>query len=43
MSEDDPRYCIRCGRELTEPEYAVTDMCGDCYWDDQTDADGEID
>lgn len=42
--EERPR-CVRCGRAF-DPEddapYAGTGLCADCYWDDQTDADGAI-
>ncbi|MGZ4104172.1 MAG: hypothetical protein ACXVP8_02805, partial [Actinomycetota bacterium] len=39
--QDAPR-CRLCGIEITEPEYEDTGLCGDCYWDDQTNADGSV-
>ena len=43
VDRDDERpRCRICGCEITEPEYVDTGMCGDCYWDDQTNADGTI-
>jgi len=39
--EDEP-HCRNCGRPITEPAYVDTGLCGDCYWDDQTNADGTV-
>ncbi|MGZ4142623.1 MAG: hypothetical protein ACXVQY_08930 [Actinomycetota bacterium] len=39
--QDAPR-CRLCGIEITEPEYEDTGLCGDCYWDDQANADGSV-
>jgi hypothetical protein len=33
--------CRNCGAPL-EPGDPNQGLCGDCYWDDQTDADGTI-
>lgn len=42
QDDDEPR-CRLCGKLLSEdPGYEDQGLCGDCYWDDQTDADGSI-
>jgi NMD protein affecting ribosome stability and mRNA decay len=43
MTEDEPARCRNCGKPLDDDAgYEGTGLCGDCYWDDQTDADGTI-
>ena len=42
VSDDDAPPCERCGRPV-EPASRDSGMCGDCYWDYQTDADGSLD
>jgi hypothetical protein len=39
--KSEPR-CKLCGRPITEPEFVDVGLCGDCYWDDQTNADGTL-
>lgn len=42
MSDDGER-CRLCGRRLADdPGDDADRLCGDCYWDDQTDASGDI-
>jgi hypothetical protein len=41
-SEEPARACIRCGRPVDLLEYADVELCGDCYWDDQTNPDGTV-
>jgi len=40
---EETQHCIRCGRAL-DPDHddVALGLCGDCYWDDQTDEDGDI-
>jgi hypothetical protein len=41
--DEEPKRCRNCGKVLSEdPGYEDQGLCGDCYWDDQTDADGAV-
>jgi hypothetical protein len=41
QEQHEPR-CRLCGQPITEPEFVDVGLCGDCYLDDQTNADGTI-
>jgi NMD protein affecting ribosome stability and mRNA decay len=41
VAEDEPKRCRLCGQPI-EPEYEDIGLCGDCYWDDQTNADDTV-
>ena len=39
--DEDEQACERCGQRI-EPTYRDAGLCGDCYWDMQTDEDGSL-